>query len=70
VELQLSSHEFWEFKEKEMKRRNHEFLVDTVGVIYFRDRMCVLNDEELKKKILDETHKSRYPIHLSEIKMY
>jgi hypothetical protein len=33
MELQLSSHEFWKFKEKEMKRRNIEFRVDGGGVM-------------------------------------
>jgi hypothetical protein len=65
VDLQLSSKEF-----KEMKRRNHEFRVDNFGVMYFKDQLYVPNDEELKKKILDETHKSRYTIHPGETKMY
>jgi hypothetical protein len=37
VELQMSSQEFINFKEKEMKRENQEFRVDDVGTIYFRD---------------------------------
>jgi hypothetical protein len=49
MELQLSSHEFQEFKEKKMKRRNHEFRVDNIGVMYCRDRWCVPNDKGLKK---------------------
>jgi hypothetical protein len=49
VELQLSSHEFRELREKEMKRRNHEFRVDNVRVMYYRDRWCVPNDKGLKK---------------------
>jgi hypothetical protein len=44
VQLQLSSKEFIEFTKKEMKRRNHEFRVDNVGVMYFINRLCVLND--------------------------
>jgi hypothetical protein len=42
-----------------MKRENNEFHVDDSGVMYFRDQICVSNNEELKKKILGETHKSR-----------
>jgi hypothetical protein len=70
VELQLNSQEFREFKEKEMKRRNSEFRVDENGVMHFRDRICISDNMELKKKILDEAHKSRYTIHPGESKMY
>jgi hypothetical protein len=65
IDLQMSSQEFRDFKGKEMKRDNHEFCVDSDGVMYFRDRLCVPNDVELEKKIL-----SRYTIHPGKIKMY
>jgi hypothetical protein len=39
-------------------------------MMYLRDRLCVPNDIGLKKKILDEAHKSRYAIHPRETKMY
>jgi hypothetical protein len=53
-----------------MKRRNHECRVDDGGVMYFREWLCVPNNIGLKKKILDEAHKSRSTIHLGETKMY
>jgi hypothetical protein len=37
---------------------------------YFRDRICVPNEESLRKQILEEAHKSRYAIHRGEVKMY
>jgi hypothetical protein len=70
VELQMNSQEFKDFKEKEMKKDNHEFRVDDGGVMHFRDWLCVTNDMELKKKILNRTHKSWYTIHPGETKMY
>jgi hypothetical protein len=41
----MSSQEFRDFKDKEMKRDDHDFRVDGDGVIYFRDRLCVLDFE-------------------------
>jgi hypothetical protein len=70
VELQLRNHELREFKEKEMKRDNHEFQLDDGGAINFRDWLYVANDIDLKKKILNEAHKSQYTNHLGETKMY
>jgi hypothetical protein len=52
-----------------MKRRNQEFQMDDVGVMYFRDRLCVPNDKELKKKILDKGPKCQYTIYPRETKM-
>jgi hypothetical protein len=36
----------------------------------FKDRLVVLKEAALKKKILDEAHTSRYSIHLGSTKMY
>ncbi|XP_058769057.1 uncharacterized protein LOC131642912 [Vicia villosa] len=40
------------------------------GVILFKQRMCIPNDSELKRLILDEAHKSRFSIHPGSTKMY
>jgi hypothetical protein len=53
-----------------MKKGNHEFRMDDIGAMYSRDQLCVPNDMELKKKILDKAHKSWYTIHPGETKMY
>ena len=34
-----------------------EFTVNNDGFLYYRDRVCVSNDDELKKSILEEAHK-------------
>jgi hypothetical protein len=39
-------------------------------MLYFRERICVPNDEALRKHILEEAHKSRYSIQPGEVKMY
>jgi hypothetical protein len=57
VQLQMNNKKFRDFKKKEIKRDNHEFRLDDGGVMFIRDRLCVPNDLELKKKILDEVIK-------------
>ena len=47
-----------------------EFLVNGDGFLYYRDRVCVPNDNELKKSILEETHNGSFSIHPSSTKMY
>ena len=44
--------------------------MDEAGVLWFRDRLVVPKDLELRKQILDEAHLSRYSIHPSSNKMY
>ena len=38
--------------------------------MYFQDRLCVPNIEELKNEIMTEAHHSRYTIHPGSTKMY
>jgi hypothetical protein len=40
------------------------FHEDTEGALLFKDRLVVSKKEALKKKVLDESHTSRYSIHL------
>ena len=40
------------------------------GVLYFRDRLCVPNIDELKNEIMTEAHSTRYSIHPGSTKMY
>jgi hypothetical protein len=60
-----------------LKRRMQEgdpkvacFREDAEGTLWFKERLVVPKKEALKKKILDEAHMSRYPIHLRSTKMY
>ena len=47
-----------------------EFLMNEDGFLYYRDRVCVINDNELKKSILEEAHCGSFSIHPSSTKMY
>ncbi|XP_071902691.1 uncharacterized protein [Coffea arabica] len=40
------------------------------GILRFQNRVVVLKDEALKKKILEESHRSRYTVHPGSGKMY
>lgn len=44
--------------------------LDNMGIVRFRGRLRVLNDEELRKTILEETHCSKFFIHPGLTKMY
>jgi hypothetical protein len=46
------------------------FHEDAEGILWFKDRLVVPKKEALKKKILDESHASRYSIHPGSTKMY
>ena len=46
------------------------FRKDDQGVIWFKDRIVVRKDAELRQQILDEAHLSRYFIHPRSTKMY
>ena len=40
------------------------------GSLYYRDWVCVPNDDELKKSILEETHNGSFAMHSGSTKMY
>jgi hypothetical protein len=46
------------------------FRKDNQGVIWFKDRIVVPKDVEVRQQILDEAHLSRYSIHPESTKMY
>src|SRR4030067_3471577 len=47
-----------------------DFKVDGQGVLRFRDRICIPDNEEMKKMILEESHRSSLSIHPGATKMY
>ena len=40
------------------------------GFLYYRDRVSVPNDDELKKSILEEVHSGSFAMHPGSTKMY
>jgi hypothetical protein len=59
---------------KEMIKQKAEkykcFCQDSKGILWFGDRLVVPKDPELRKKILDEAHLSKFSMHPSSNKMY
>ena len=49
---------------------NFDFGVSDDGLIRFKGRICVPNDDALKRQILDEAHSSKYTMHPGSTKMY
>ena len=47
-----------------------EFSVNEDGFLYYRDRVCVPNVDELKKSILEEAHNGSFAMHPVSTKMY
>jgi len=47
-----------------------DFKVDDQGVLRFRGRICIPEDDEMKKMILEEGHRSSLSIHPGATKMY
>ena len=47
-----------------------EFTVNEDGVLYYKDRVCVPDDNDLRKAILEEAHSGSFAIHLGSKKMY
>jgi hypothetical protein len=46
------------------------FRKDNHGVVWFKYRIVVPKNDELRQQILDEAHLSRYSIHPGSTKMY
>ena len=50
--------------------RGPQFSIDEQGVVRYKDRLVVPSNEELRRKILNEAHHSKLPIHPGSNKMY
>ena len=50
--------------------RGPHFSIDEQDVVRYKDRLVVLSNEKLKRKILNEAHHSKLSIHPGSNKMY
>ena len=46
------------------------FTINEDGVLYYKDRVCVPDDNDLRKAILEEAHSGSFAIHPDSTKMY
>ena len=52
------------------ERKETKFTMNEDRFVYYRDRVCVPNDDELKKSILEETVRGSFAMHPGSTKMY
>ena len=57
-------------REKLGSEEAKDFALGNDGILRFQGRVCVLDDVEVKKLILEEGHKSRLSLHPGMTKMY
>ncbi|KAK8680822.1 hypothetical protein V6N13_109760 [Hibiscus sabdariffa] len=69
-ELQRMDPELQKISNNLEAKHNSESSVKPNGLLYFKNRMCVPNDEVLRKEMLDEAHQSSFSIHPGPVKMY
>jgi hypothetical protein len=56
-------------KRKMKEQETKHFRIDEKGVLWFKDRLVVLKDRELRNQILYEAHSSKLSIHPGSSKM-
>ena len=52
------------------KCKEIKFTVNEDGVLYYKDRVCVPDDNDLRKAKLEEAHSGSFAIHPGNTKMY
>ena len=67
---QKSDEKIYAIVSQNRMEKETEFSVNEDGFLYYRDRVCVPNNNELKKSILKEAHCGSYAIHPGSTKMY
>ena len=56
--------------EKVKKSAKSDFVLADDGILRFGTRLCVPNDGDIRRDLLEEIHCSRLAIHLRGTKMY
>ena len=67
---QLENVEIKEIRETMERGKAPDFTEDDQGTIWFRNRICVPDVNDLRETILREAHDSAYSIHPGSTKMY
>nr|CAN79605.1 hypothetical protein VITISV_011118 [Vitis vinifera] len=68
--LQKNDLNLVQLMEEVKKSSKPDFVLSDDGILRFRTRICVLNDGDLRKELLEEAHCSRLTIHPGGTKMY
>ena len=67
--LQKNDLNLVQLMEEVKKDSKPDFVLSDDGILRVRTRLCVPNDGDLRKELLEEAHYSRLAIHPREIKM-
>ena len=70
TEAQNGDLELQKIKSDMKKGKSPEFVIQDDGTLRFRGRICVPDNEALKKRILEEAHNSPFSLHLGGNKLY
>ena len=70
LEAQKSGEKISTIISQNIEGKETEFLVNEDGSLYYREWVCVPNDFELKKAILEKAHGGSFAMHPSSTKMY
>jgi hypothetical protein len=70
IELQKTNTGIFHIKPKIKEQETTHFRVDEEGVLWFKDRLVVPKDRELRNDILSKAHSSKLSIHPGSNKMY
>ena len=70
LEAQKNDDKIYAIVNQSREGKETEFTVNKVGFMYYRDWVCVPNDDELKKSILEEAHRRSFAMHPGSTKMY
>ena len=70
LEAQKSDEKISTIVSQNIEGKETEFLLNEDGSLYYRGRVCVPNDDELKKSILEEAHIGSFVMHPGSTKIY
>jgi Integrase core domain. len=69
-ELQMKDDELMKIRMRVHDGTMNEYRVRDDGILCLRNRVCVPNDKNLRRMIIDEAHSSLYAMHPGSTKMY
>ncbi|XP_024962608.1 uncharacterized protein LOC112502839 [Cynara cardunculus var. scolymus] len=69
-EAQQNESELWANFQQTQENSSSEFRIDDDRMLWFRDRLCILNNSELRDLIMTEAHNSMFSVHPGTTKIY
>jgi len=70
LEAQCNDPYLEKLKKTVMEGEASGFIIQENGGLFYKNRWCVPNDPQLKRKILEEAHSTPYSVHPGEVKLY